>query len=67
MMPKSGGTYRLYCFLSDTHGGAATDRLPIKDGSQAPVKPMIAIMASVAGTWEAMTRSGDEMEKSRRG
>ena len=29
-MPKSGGVYRLYCFVRDTHGGAAVGSLPIK-------------------------------------
>ena len=42
-MPKSGGIYRLYCFLRDTHGGAAVGSLPIKVlGPVAPVKPLAA-------------------------
>ena len=29
-MPRSGGVYRLYCYLRDAHGGAAVGSLPIK-------------------------------------
>jgi len=42
-MPKSGGIYRLCCFVRDTHGGAAVGTLPIKvTGPMAPVKPLVA-------------------------
>ena len=42
-MPNSGGIYRLYCFLRDTHGGAAVGSLPIKvAGAVGLVKPLVA-------------------------
>ena len=42
-MPKSGGIYRLYCFVRDTHGRAAVGSLPIKvAGAVAPVKALAA-------------------------
>ena len=38
-MPESGGIYRLYCYLRNAHGGAATGSLPIKvTGPQASFK-----------------------------
>jgi hypothetical protein len=44
-MPKSGGVYRLYCYLRNAHGGAAVGSLPIKVlGAAAPVKPMVATL-----------------------
>ena len=29
-MPNSAGIYRLYCYVHNTHGGAAVGSLPIK-------------------------------------
>lgn len=40
-MPDSGGVYRLYCFVRNAHGGAATGSLPIKvSGPVALIKPI---------------------------
>ena len=39
-MPQDGGIYRLYCYVRNTHGGAAVGSLPIKvTGPAARFKP----------------------------
>src|SRR5207253_2876107 len=42
-MPRLGGIYRLYCYVRDTHGGAAVGSLPLKvAGPTAPIKATAA-------------------------
>jgi hypothetical protein len=42
-MPKSGGVYRLYCYVRNGRGGAAVGSVPIKvKGPLLPVKPAVA-------------------------
>lgn len=41
--PKSGGVYRLYCYVRNSHGGAAVGSLPIKvRGPKSPIKAVPA-------------------------
>ncbi|MCY2990530.1 MAG: hypothetical protein NTY19_22030 [Planctomycetota bacterium] len=41
-MPKSGGIYRLYCYVRNAYGGAAVGSLPIQvAGPKTPVKPLV--------------------------
>ena len=41
-MPQAGGVYRLYCYVRNSHGGAAVGSLAIKvsgDASKTPSTP----------------------------
>jgi hypothetical protein len=50
-MPEHGGIYRLYCYVRNAHGGAATGSLPIKvKGPPAPFKaPPVKLPLVVVG------------------
>jgi hypothetical protein len=65
-MPKSGGIYRIYCYVRNEHGGAAVGSLPVKvAGSQAPFKapaaklPLVLIGTGAATAYTASGWMGD--------
>ena len=63
-MPKIGGTYRLFAFVHDTHGGAAVANVPIqvKGGEAAPIaaarKAMLPLIVYAQGKGTAYAPSG---------
>ena len=60
-MPENGGIYRLYCYLRNAHGGAATGSLPIKvKGPPAPFKaaPVKLPLMVIGGDKMPYTPSG---------
>lgn len=47
-MPQNGGYYRLYCYVYNTHNGAAVGNLPLQDtAKQRPMRSPVAAMPLV--------------------